>query len=60
MSDFSTASKALDFQKLKEKARKILKQEDANSRIISGNPVFLPLEGDALGLIPEDSSELGL
>jgi hypothetical protein len=44
MSDFSTASKAVDFSRLKEKARKILKQEDNFSRIISGNPVFLPLD----------------
>ncbi len=44
---------------MKEKAKKILRQEDANSRIITGNPVFLPIEGDRMGSIPEESSELG-
>jgi hypothetical protein len=54
MSDFSTASRAADFLKLKEKARKILKQEDAFSRIISGNPVFLPIGQERMGSIPEE------
>jgi hypothetical protein len=54
MSDFSTASKTADFQRLKEKARKILKQEDSNSRIISGNPVFLPIDPERMGSIPEE------
>ena len=60
MSDFSTASKVSDFQKLREKARKILKLEDTNSRIISGNPVFLPLDADRMGSIAEEQSDLGI
>jgi hypothetical protein len=47
-----------DFNRTKEKARKILKQEDTNSRIISGNPVFLPVESNRLGLIPEEENDL--
>lgn len=40
---------------MKERARKILKQEESHSRIVSGNPVFLPRSDDAtLGAIIEE------
>lgn len=40
---------------MKERARKILKQEESHSRIVSGNPVFLPRTDDAgLGAIIEE------
>ena len=45
---------ALDVLRVKEVSLQVVKAADANSRIISGNPVFLPLDEDRMGSIAEE------